>query len=707
MKCQFKIPQKLNNKGLSMVELLLSIMILMIVSTSLFSFMIISGRMFNRSNEEVDMQSEAQIMKNYMNDLITDAAKGLEYVKKEDAQKENYGSDRCLIIYGDKVISYMAWIEESKQVHLLEKKNFTINADGSYSVNFGEGERNVANWPLLAEGVSKFDCNVTTITEEHRIFSSEMGFENGGSDYATTHTITLRNDIFFVGMAGGNVPGASSNAHITGITLAPGFTDIAKGGTVEFTHAVSAVGNIDTGVTYSVEGNNSTDTRMESNVLHVGGDETAAMLTVICRANIDANVSSTAIVNVTNVSSIAIVPVQKPNYKEVYYYPGSNIDFTAKVEGNFISTNGSAVTWEITDSKNEAVIKEFTETTCKVALGPSMNHEIILKAISKADKNISREYTIRTADVDIGDLYIEAVGGEYKVKRDGNLQLRLLVSGQPAGGNVSVVWSIVNNPLGSKVSIGNDGVLKASESVSFAKKYDLTVQAVVSGHTQGGTSDTVTCKVTIDPVSITFGSRYAIVVSRKNTDNSENLSTNPTRVRIEVKGLNMEDKELRVQQNPYTRGLEHWMVQSQDDYAILALNMTQEEPPSGKSTLRISLKNDSSVFANLEAYFLKYNQFYGGKYVYIPVPGDVLNFITDSDQNGIPDTTSEVSLEGIKYGYTYVVVNDVLYHYYVDKNDKIKDVSWFVRIGNELDNYVYNESTKMYEECTLELNSTP
>ena len=123
--------------------------------------------------------------------------------------------------------------------------------------------------------------------------------------------------------------------------------------------------------------------------------------------------------------------------------------------------------------------------------------------------------------------------------------------------------------------------------------------------------------------------------------------------------------------------------------------------------MRISLKNDASVFANLEAYFLKYNQFYGGKYVYIPVPGDVLNFIADSDQNGIPDTTSEVSLEGIRYGYTYVVVNDVLYHYYVDENDKIKDVNWFVRIGNELDNYIYNGMTKMYEECTLELNNTP
>ena len=67
MKCQFETRKKLNNKGLSMVELLLSIMMLTIVSSSLFAFMIMSGRMFNRSNAEVDMQSEAQVMKNYMN----------------------------------------------------------------------------------------------------------------------------------------------------------------------------------------------------------------------------------------------------------------------------------------------------------------------------------------------------------------------------------------------------------------------------------------------------------------------------------------------------------------------------------------------------------------------------------------------------------------------------------------------------------------
>lgn len=696
MKCQFKIVKKLNNKGLSMVELLLSIMILMIVSTSLFAFMIMSGRMFNRSNAEVDMQSEAQVMKNYMNDLITDTAKGLEYAKKEDANAETYNADECLVIYGEKVISYMAWVEESKQVHYLEKKNFTVNADGSYSVNFSNEEMNASNWPILAVGVSSFDCQLTQLKEEHRIFSAELEFENGKSSYATTHTITLRNDIFFVGMESGNVAGAGSNSHISGITLTPGFTDIAKGSSVKFTHAVSAVGDIDTSVTYSVEGNNSTGTRMENEVLHVANDETAAMLTVICKANIDSSISSTAIVNVTNVSSIAIVPTQEPNYKGVYYYPRTSIDFTAMVEGNFISANGSAVTWEIIDSINEAKIKESTETTCKVELGPTMSHEITLKATSKADPKVSREFVIRTADAEIGELYINAVGSAYKVKRDGSLQLELLVSGQPAGDGVSVVWSIVNNPLGSKVSIDNNGVLTASGTVPFSNNYEVTVQAAVTGHTQSNTTDTVTCKVTIDPVQITFDSQYAIVVSRDSDD--MNHSTNPTRVRIEVKGLNMEDKELRIQQNPYTRGLEHWIVQSQGDYAILALNMTQENPPSGKSTLRISLKNDASVFANLEAYFLKYNQFYGGKYVYIPVPGDVLNFIADKDNNGIPDTTSEVTIEGAKYGYAYVTVNEVVYHYYVDKKNVIPDVEWFVRIGNGMDRYIYNRKTEMYDK---------
>ena len=696
MRNQFEKIKKLNNKGLSMVELLLSIMILMIVSTSLFSFMIMGGRMFNRSNAEVDMQSEAQIMKNYMNDLITDTAKGLEYATEEEAQKETYGAERCLIIYGEKVISYLAWVEESKQVHYLEKKNFSINADGSYNVNFSTEEMNAANWPVLAQCVSKFECQATQLKEEHRIFSAEMEFTSGKSNYATTHTITLRNNIFFEGMANGNGSVGGFYAHITGITLTPGFTDKSKGSSVRCTHAVSAVGDIDKSVTYTVEGGNSANTRMDGEVLHIGADETSSMLTVICKSNIDENISATAIVNVTNVSSIAIVPENEPNYKDIYYYPGSIIDFSAKVEGNFISPDGRAVTWEIKDSENAAIILESTPNTCRIKLGPKMKHDIILKAVSKADPKVSREYSIRSADVDIGELYISAVGGQYTVKRDGSLQLQLLVSGQPADNQKTVTWSILDNPLGAKVSINNTGKMTASKDVPYANTYELTVQAEVTDHAAGNTVKTVTCRVKIEPVQITFDSQYAVVVSRAASGN--NVSTNPTRVKIMVKGLNMENNELRIQQNPYVRGLEHWMVDNQGDYAILALNMTQEKPQTAYAILRVSLKDDSSVYSELQAYFMKYNHIYGGKYVYIPLPGDVLNLVEDTDNNGIPKTTKTVTVDDNIYGYVNVSVNGVIYHYYVDQDNVIPNVEWYVTIDNELKKYVYNNTSKMYEE---------
>ena len=159
----------------------------------------------------------------------------------------------------------------------------------------------------------------------------------------------------------------------------------------------------------------------------------------------------------------------------------------------------------------------------------------------------------------------------------------------------------------------------------------------------------------------------------------------------------MEKNSLRVQQNPFVRGLTQEVISSGDN-AVLTLNMTREKPQTGSAILRVSLKDDANVYNNLQVYFLKYNQFYNGNYVYIPVPGDVLNFITDKDNNGIPDTTSEVTIEDVKYGYAYVTVNEVVYHYYVDKNNVIPDVEWFVRIGNGMDRYIYNRKTEMYDK---------
>ena len=211
----------------------------------------------------------------------------------------------------------------------------------------------------------------------------------------------------------------------------------------------------------------------------------------------------------------------------------------------------------------------------------------------------------------------------------------------------------------------------------------------------------------MDPVQITFDSQYAIVVSRKQESNSDSVSTNPTRVNIEVKGLNMEGRELDIQQRPFVGGLQTWIAGVEGDRVVLALNMNQENPKTSYATLRISLRDDASIYNDLQAYFLKYNQIYKGKYVYIPVPGDDLKLIRDENADGIPDTTGEVTIGAKKYGYTNVTVNDVIYHYYVDKENALTNIDWYVRIGNELTKYVYNNQNKMYEKNESDGSTTP
>lgn len=702
MKEKFKRDRKSNQKGFTMVELLLSILLLTIVSASLFSFMIMSGSMFQKANAEVDLQSEAQRLKNYMNDLVTDTVKGLTYVKKEEEPENTYGADWCLVIYGEDVISLLAWEKESGQVYLLEKKNYSVNADGSYSVNLTENEKNVSGWPLLSEGVSEFECGLDEVTEEHRIFSAEIKLSSKDATYHTTHTIALRNDIFYNGIGKDYEMGTSgSHSYVKGLTLVPGFADRSRGSIVEFTHTVSAVGNPDTTVIYAVEGNLSEKTKITETAqgakLFIGEEERAAMLTVTCRLKSDETIASTAIVNITSVSSISIFPSQQPTYNGVAYYPASVIDFTAQVEGNFISENGGGVDWELQENQSGAMLQSFDSHSCKVKLGPEKDKTVILKAISKVDSNVTKEYVIQTADVEIGDLYIEAQGGEYKIDRGDSLQLWLLVEGQRAEGNVNVKWEIEDNPLKESLTIDENGVLKASTSIDFEKSYRIKVKALVTKRETGAETKEVTTQINIKPVNISFEPEYAVLVLAKDAAN------NPSRIKIVVEGLRMEEEDVIIRQTPYVRGLKQRVVKDGKN-AILSLNMTSSKPAKEYAALTASLKSNENVKSGLQVYFLQYNMIYEGKYVYVPVPGDSLNLLIDEDKDGIPDVTKEVrDKNGVLYGYTSVRVNDVVCHYYVNKENVAGIPAWFVRIQNQLKTYTYNEKNQKYEEVSLNM----
>lgn len=703
MKKQLNQKIKLNNEGFTLVELLLSIMILAIVSTAIFSFMIVGSRMFTKTNLEVDMQYEAQIMKNYMNDLITDTTKQLQFYQKSDNHGNTFGADNCLVIYTEDCVAYLAWIKESNQVHYLEKNkdSFVIDEQGKYLVDFNDNEKQASNWPVMAKYVSGFQCNLEDLKKEHRIFSSVLSFKLQEKEYSTTHTITLRNEVFYEGSTEefrGGVLG-DYEAQVTRITLAPGMVDKTidrvNGTTVEFTHTVTAVGDIDKSVIYTVEGNFSQNTQMRDNVLYIAPDETSRVLTVICKSKMDEGVSTTAIVNIANVSVVNIIASQEPNYKEKYYYPNTEIDFRAVVEGEFFTKDGSYVTWEIIRGPVSAKIIESTSTTCKVNTGNEMNETIVLKATSVVDSDISAEYVIHTADIEIGEIYIAAVGGQYNLKRGDSLQLQVLVNGQNTQDGMIVNWNLEESSLTQdKLSIDANGKITASTKIPYDKEYEVKVGVSVTD-TVSGKVKTSGCMLNIEKVDITFEPASAIVVAK---DGSKNTN----RIKIYVNGLKIEDNAISIQQRPYVRGLRHWIVTESDgnEYSVLGLYMQSDKFIQDNTVLRVSLKGQNSVYKDLPVAFFNYNLIHQGNYIYAPVPGDATNLIGTVDENGTPYTEKEVKINNVVYGYTNVMVNNVTYHYYVDKTDVDTNIDWYMRIENDSNKYRYDYTKKQYISMT-------
>ena len=208
---------------------------------------------------------------------------------------------------------------------------------------------------------------------------------------------------------------------------------------------------------------------------------------------------------------------------------------------------------------------------------------------------------------------------------------------------------------------------------------------------EDNTIKTVTCLVEIDPVQIAFEPSYVVMAAR--------AGGNPYRVNVTVKGLDVQDGELVVQQKPYVRKLEHWVVSQNKSNAVLGLNMSfaQDIVLNGNyndyTELKVSLKGYSGVSGLLPIWIYKYNM---GIDKYAPVPGDGSNLIKDGDNDKIPDTIESVTIDNVTYGYTKVNVNGTVYHYYVNSNANATP-KWYVTIGNDVSKYVYNTSSKTYE----------
>lgn len=269
--------KRIDNRGLTLVELICSIAVFGLVATGVGGVMVVSAKNYQRGTNEIELQQEAQITANQIGDLVIDSTAEVKYtcsVGGSDVECKNEAEALSLgaVDGGDRSLR----IEKSDKLYVVTYKSvdmkimyseYTINADGTYTT--------VATDMLMAENITVFKADVSRFADSGNL-QLNLGLEKGGRSYASTFTITARNGLLASTME-------EAAATITGDT------DIVLEPSQAYELNATVVGPAETGVTWSMSGNTSANTLLATNPstgkmeIKIGTDETASEIILLVK----------------------------------------------------------------------------------------------------------------------------------------------------------------------------------------------------------------------------------------------------------------------------------------------------------------------------------------------------------------------------------------------------------------------------------------
>lgn len=300
MQMFWKGRRKLNNKGLTLMELICAIAILAIVTASIGSVMVVSARSYQRDSDEVSLQQEAQITANQIADLVIDSTAGVkyscplgDYLSEADAIAAGAvtGGDRTLSIDGNGVRYVVSFREADNKIYYAEH---ILNPDGT-STPAGAGEQ------LMAENVKLFAADIRNFSDSGYM-ELTLGFEKNTKTYVAAFTITARNGAV-------TVTGAEAAASITTeleLVLEPNQTYLLN---------ATVMGPSNTDMTWSLGGGSTDpDTQVFKDgadwKITIGQDETASEIYLLVKSNakkedgVTPQAQQTVIVHIRRVTAV-------------------------------------------------------------------------------------------------------------------------------------------------------------------------------------------------------------------------------------------------------------------------------------------------------------------------------------------------------------------------------------------------------------------
>lgn len=355
---------------MTLIELILGMAIVSIICIAIGTLMQTGTRSYKTTTDEVDMQYEAQLASNQINNMLVDATVDVTFALEGDVPidtKEDPVADdvnKYLIVETSEREVDNSDPDNPQSIYTYVKKQLSWHADEK-KLYYGEGTASLdaegnPEWDavtlsaeeLLADKVESFTVDFSDKANGN--IKVYMYFKNASKGFNSDCNLTLRNNITFgtaIASPSEGGTGTVGAGGVTGVVVNPSILILEPGQNATFVAVVKGTGLVDQSVTWSFGVHQpekaGTSINPSTGRVVIAEDETASTITVVATSVADNTKSGMGTIAIKKVGQVRIVADSTEVYRQ-------NAEFGLKaiVTGTGISSanpDDQAVKWTITE----------------------------------------------------------------------------------------------------------------------------------------------------------------------------------------------------------------------------------------------------------------------------------------------------------------------------------------------------------------------
>ena len=170
-----------NNKGFSLIELIVALAILSVAGVSIFGFVMNTSRSYSQTNKEVKLQYEQQLAVNQIRDMVVESDKGI-YFDSTSKTLALYGATKTVGTDTYYPVTVIRFVEPEGKLY-FGTREFTTVSEISFAA--------VTDLKVLSENVTKFEADLTGVKRDKVLL--DITFTVGEKEQKVTETVALRN----------------------------------------------------------------------------------------------------------------------------------------------------------------------------------------------------------------------------------------------------------------------------------------------------------------------------------------------------------------------------------------------------------------------------------------------------------------------------------------------------------------------------------